>query len=78
MRTNANAANLPCMFSFSDVIAVLSGGLKANYVVQTSYLGLKVFKMEQVCNTADSGSFLGSHSTIRKYAPTHARMCAIF
>jgi hypothetical protein len=73
MRANANAANSPYLFSFSDDVAVPSGGLKAKCIAQTIF-GQKVFKMEQFCNTADSGSLLGSHS-IRKYAATHARKC---
>ena len=75
MRTNANAANFAgYMFSFSDDVAVPSGGLKAKCSAQTIF-GHKVFKMEQFRNTADSGLLLGSHS-IRNYAATQqARKC---
>jgi hypothetical protein len=73
MRANASAGNSPYVFLFSDDVAVPSGGLKAKSTAQTIF-GQKVFKMEQFCNAADSGSLLGSHS-IRKYAATHARKC---
>ena len=73
MRANASAGNSPYVFSFSDDVAVPSGGLKAKSIAQTIF-GQNVFKMEQFRNAADSGSLLGSHS-IRKYAATHARKC---
>jgi hypothetical protein len=73
MCANANATNLPYLFSFSDDVTVPRGRLKAKCIAQTIF-GQKVFKMEQFGNTADSGSLLGCHS-IRKYAATHARKC---
>jgi hypothetical protein len=73
MRANASAGNSPYVFSFSDDVAVPSGGLKAKSIAQTIF-GQKVFKLEQFCNAGDSGSLLGSHS-IWKNAATHARKC---
>ncbi len=73
MRANASAGNSPYVFSFSDDVAVPSGGLNVKSIAQIVF-GQKVFKMEQFRNAADSGSLLGSHS-IRKYAATHARKC---
>jgi hypothetical protein len=46
MRANANATNLPYLFSFSDDAAVPSGGLKARCIAQTIF-DQKVFNMEQ-------------------------------
>ena len=76
MRDCASAMNSPYIFSFSDDVAVPSGGKKAKNIAQAIF-GQQIFKMEQFNGGGgadDSGLLLGSHS-IRKYAATHARKC---
>ena len=77
LRDCASASNSPYILSFSNDVAVPSGGKKAKNIAQAIF-GQQIFKIKQFKNggggTDDSGLLLGSHST-RKYAATHAQKC---